>query len=135
MIPALALGCALDAQSCTTYDARRFFAAVDRTTEHDGLRAILVVFGYHESGWSETPRPQSWDAQAGKSCSWLQLPCYVTRHNGLDEQLRIWLSWEASSSLASMCGYGRAAARMAFSRARQAENLLRATREAPEARR
>ena len=52
--------------------------------------ALLVVYGVHESGLSEHPRPWSWDARAGVSCGPWQLRCTISSTPEADA--RTWIA-------------------------------------------
>jgi hypothetical protein len=72
------------------------------------------------------PVPQSWDARAGKSCGFLQLPCYAVRGRTMTEQASLWLSWLQQGGLAALSGYGKAGKRIAAARAQEAADAVRA---------
>lgn len=84
--------------------------------------AELVVWGIHESGLSEHPAPVSWDARAGVSCGFLQLRC--SRSTTPEADARLWLADVRMHGEASVCGSGRAAARIAAARVAEARDLL-----------
>lgn len=114
--------CAVHGGACQTSDARAIATAVDAATDSDELRAELVVAAWEESGFRLHPRPQSWDAHAGIARGPWQL--WRGGDGPLATQARAWLWLAQRGGLAGMCGYGPAAARIAFARAREAERLL-----------
>lgn len=126
MIPALTLMCALHGGACLTTAAHRIAWAIDTATDSDELRAQLVVAAWHESGFREHPEPQSWDAHAGIAKGPWQL--WIGGDGPLISQARGWLWMAQRGGYAGLCGHGQAAARMAYSRAQQAERLLATVR-------
>lgn len=99
MISAIAMMCALAAQECHTSDASRIARAIDVAVEDDRLRALLVVYAHHESGWQLNPPAHSWDAKAGRSCGTWQQRCDRIKGHGLVWRARAWLQDVQASSL------------------------------------
>lgn len=122
MLTALALACALSSAACQTRDAKDIAAAIDRQTQDEGLRAVLVVYAWHESHLQRHPRPESWDARAGRARGPWQL--WYGGDASLDDQARIWLANVQASSLA---GVDSSPSR-AWRRAREAQALVESAR-------
>lgn len=127
MIAALTLMCAVHGGACQSSDAHRIASAIDQATDSDELRAQLVVAAWHESSFRVYPRPQSWDSRIGLAVGpWQEWG--ATLDMPLVTQARRWLWMVARGGYPSLCGYGRAAARMAHRRAHEAEKLLEIVR-------
>lgn len=118
MIPAIVLACALSATECHSLDAQRIASAIDDATGDDRLRAVLVVYAYHESRWQVRPAPSSWDARAGVARGPWQL--WTGGTLTLRDQARVWLSDVQSAGLAGVDSSPARASR----RAREAQALL-----------
>ena len=84
-------------------------SAIANAAETPEDAALLVVYGVHESGLSESPRPWSWDARAGVSCGFLQLRCSLSSSPEADA--RTWLHNVHASSLALVDSSQRRAAK------------------------
>ena len=117
MLTALALACALAPAECHATYAAPVFAAIDAATDHEGLRAHLVEYGYRESHWMPHPRAESWDARAGVAHGFLQL-WGPAGSLPLVDQCRAWLLNVQASSLASVDSSPTRAARRAAEAAR-----------------
>ena len=122
MLTALALACALSSTECRSLDAARITDAIDAVTDDDGLRAILVVYSYHESHWQTRPRAWSWDARAGKARGPWQL--WTGGDEPVESQARTWLGNVQASSLASV----DSSPSRAWRRAREAQALVESAR-------
>jgi hypothetical protein len=72
------------------------------TGSHAEDAALLGIYSKHESGANIAPQPWSWDARAGVSCGYLQLPCNVVQHVSLADQARLWLKWARQGGLAAL---------------------------------
>lgn len=116
MIPALVLMCRLSATECHSPDAQRIATVIDATTDHDGLRAHMVLYSHAESHWTINPRPWSWDARAGIAHGPWQL--WGRPELTLEEQARAWLHNVEAAGLASVDSSPRRAARRAVRAAR-----------------
>ena len=64
--------------------------------------ALMTVYAWKESGAQSLPRPQSWDAKAGVSCGFLQIPCTAAARLSLTGQGRYWLRELRAVGLASL---------------------------------
>lgn len=95
-------------------------AAIAAAAETPQDAALLTVYGWHESGGRQDPRPVSWDARARVSCGFLQLRCALHRDALADA--RTWLSLVRAGGLAGVDSSPRRARR----RAAEAEGLVRA---------
>lgn len=128
MIASLTLMCALSALQCQYSDAHRIADAIDVATDSDELRAQLVVAAWHESSFRVRPTPSSWDSKIGLAVGpWQEWS--ATQDTPLVTQAHRWLWMVARGGYPNLCGYGPAAARMAFTRAREAERLLELVRQ------
>lgn len=64
--------------------------------------AVQAYYAMRESHLDRRPYPHSWDASAGVSCDFLQLPCALIRGRAPVEQARMWLSWVHDVGLGSV---------------------------------
>ena len=72
------------------------------TTSHDEDAVLLVVYAWHESGFSERPRAVSWDAKAGRSLGVWQMQRQAVLGHSLEEQAATWLRWAHEGGLAGL---------------------------------
>ena len=123
MIAALTMMCAVQGAACQYPDARAIAGAIDAATEDDGLRAQLVVSAWHESRFRVRPKPDAWDSRIGLAIGpWQEWS--ATTDTPLRVQASRWLWMVARGGYPALCGYGHAAARIAYARAREAAALL-----------
>ena len=123
MLTAAALACLLihRAPDCALPgDGAEVTAAIDAELAHEGLRAVVVRYAWGESRFRLQPHPESPDALDGRSCGFLQMPCYLVRHMTPREQVRTWIGWVQSAGLASVDSSSSRATR----RAQEARRLL-----------
>jgi hypothetical protein len=120
MIPALTMMCALGHGACQY--ARGIADAIDAATADDRLRATLVVYAWEESRFG-TLAPSSWDARADIAHGPWQL-WGPAGHLDLRTQARAWLWRLQRGGAHNLCGFGRAAKRIAWERALEAQRLL-----------
>lgn len=87
-----------------------------------------VVWGWHESSLTALPRPWSWDAHAGISCGYWQMPCSGEGVGSATHQARAWVRRRAGSlarhgDLRELAGDTVAGMRIARARAAEAEDV------------
>jgi hypothetical protein len=119
MLTAALLMCAMHAAECRTLDAQHIASAIDDATDAPELRAVLVVYSYHESHWTVRPRAESWDARTGIARGPLQL-WGEAGMLPLRDQCRAWLHNVQASSLAAV----DSSPSRAYRRAAEARALL-----------
>jgi hypothetical protein len=73
--------------------------------------ALLTLYAGLESGYQEHPRPQSWDALAGRACGVWQQLCVQVSGLSVEAQARLWIHDARAHGLAGLTGSAKEAAR------------------------
>lgn len=80
------------------------------TSSHGEDAVLLAVYAWHESRFSEHPRPRSWDATAHVSCGTWQMRCAFVEQASLATQAAEWIHEARAGGLASLDSSPRRAA-------------------------
>lgn len=115
--------CAVHSYACRSADAHRIATAIDAATDSNELRAVMVVYAFHESSFRVHPKadPHVWDSSIGLARGpWQEH--WATSDTPLETQARSWLWCVQRAGLAAL----DSSPSRAYRRAAEAERLLSA---------